>query len=165
MSNIHIMNRLWWNFMEWSEVVKGTHDQILIAIQMTMLTVQSEVQPLLSKFWGNCADISRIALQLYKVKMSMFFGWSASPCWLSKEENKQYGGNEVHWPVRSALSAYSYFNALMMHIDVLILEHIFCQLHSISALIYKHCNILNWFYWQLDYIKGDLWNVFAPCPQ
>ena len=66
--------------MERSGVVKGTHDQILVVIQITMLTVQSESWPLPNKLSADFDEMFRIALQQYKEQLIKFWGRSGLPC-------------------------------------------------------------------------------------
>ena len=42
---------------------KRKSDKILIAIQITVLTFQLEIQPLLNKLWAGYKEIFRVALQ------------------------------------------------------------------------------------------------------
>ena len=56
------MNALQLKFMEGSRVVKGISDHIFIVIWITMLTVQSEIQPLLKKL-ADIYEIFKIILQ------------------------------------------------------------------------------------------------------
>ena len=74
----------------------------MVLIQITMLTAQLEIRPLLNKL---CVDfnIYRIVLQWYKVKFSIFFIWSELPCWLSKSQLLAIWDNEHPW-WRSVLS-------------------------------------------------------------
>ena len=57
----NVMNRLWWNFMVESGMVKGTSDQILVVVWIIMLTAQLEIKPLLKKLWTDVDDFFRIA--------------------------------------------------------------------------------------------------------
>ena len=87
-------------------VVTGTSDKILVAILITMLTVQSEIWPLLNKLWTDFDEIFRISLQWYKEQLIKFWEWSRSPCWLSKLGIQALWWQWALWPRRSALSEY-----------------------------------------------------------
>ena len=63
---------------------KGNKWLVLVAIQIAMLTAQSEIRPLLNKWWTDLDGIFRIALQWYKEQLINCLGWSGSSCWLSK---------------------------------------------------------------------------------
>ena len=51
------------DFMEGSGVVTETSDKSLVAIQIIMLSAQSEVQPLLNKLGADCVENFQTALQ------------------------------------------------------------------------------------------------------
>ena len=84
----------------------------LVAIRITMLNVLSEIWPLVNKLWADFDKIVRIAVQWYKEQLIKILGWSGSSCWLSNRESGQYGGNELPWPRRSALSEWSCGNVM-----------------------------------------------------
>ena len=62
--------------MEVSGVVKGTNDSILVAIQISMVNVQSEIWPLLYKLRADFDEIFKIALQWYMEQFIRFLGRS-----------------------------------------------------------------------------------------
>ena len=59
-------------FMVGSGMVEGIGDKILVAIQTTMLTTQSEILPLLNKLWLDFDETFRIGLQWYKEQLINF---------------------------------------------------------------------------------------------
>ena len=69
-----VMNGLQWNFMGRSVVIKGTSDLIVVAIWITMLTVQSEIRPLFNNLLPDFDEIFRKALQRYKEQLIKFLG-------------------------------------------------------------------------------------------
>ena len=85
------MNELRWNFMEGFRVIKETCDYILVAIRITMLTVQSEVQPLFNKLRADFDEIFRIALQRYKKEMNKFGGDQDHHADSPNQKSEQYG--------------------------------------------------------------------------
>ena len=64
----------------------------LAVIQITMLTVQSEIQSLLNKLWGDFDEIFRIALQWHKGNWLNFYGDLGHHA-LSKSGIGKYGSN------------------------------------------------------------------------
>ena len=89
-------NGLQWNFMKWSGVVKGTSYYILVVIEITMLTAQSEIHPLLHTLWADFDEIFRIALQWYKVQLIIIlFMIKITMLTRSKLRIRQYYGNEL----------------------------------------------------------------------
>ena len=89
-----VTNGLQWHFTDGSGVVKETSDWILVVIEITMLTVQLKIGPLLNNLEADFDEICRLAVQrnnwLHCGVICAIWG--------------QYGGDELPWPRRSAVS-------------------------------------------------------------
>ena len=90
---LKVINGFWWIFQDNSTIIQATIFYILMIIWLTMLTVQFEIQSLLSKILA-IFDESWIALQWYKEQMINFFAGDLehhadSP----NQESRQHEGN------------------------------------------------------------------------
>ena len=114
-----LLKRLWmdcadillcWNFFVLiffygSEVTKGTSDEILVVIWITILTVQLEWL-FLNKLWADCDEISGYLFNDTRNNLLNFWGDLDHHADSPNRLTGQYGGNELPWQ-RSALSEYS----------------------------------------------------------
>ena len=98
-----------------------------------MLTVQSEIWPLLNKIWADFDEIFRIALQWYKEQLIKFWSdldhYADSPNW----ESGQHEGNKLPWPRRTAVSSALVINSLVQKLTILPQCTIKMKLYKLSS--------------------------------